>query len=92
MRRYKGPFVRGVVAVWGNVVNGSDIDFERTSVYQGFFELVRCFEAQVAAVNIICEREGKLSIVEVSTADALIKTGQCFLSRVQFVVTHPLEH
>ena len=54
------------MAVRWNIENCTDIDFEGNSVHEGVSKLFSCFEAEVAAVDIVGQGEGKLSVVEVT--------------------------
>lgn len=66
-------FVSRVVSIWRQVVDSPDVNFVRNSVYQGLFELFRSFKAEIAAVDIVCQSERKLSIVEVSGRNSFVQ-------------------
>lgn len=67
-------FVGRVVSIWWQVVDSPDVNLVRNSVDQGLFELFCSLKAEVAAVDIVCQSERKLSIVEVSRRNSFIKT------------------
>lgn len=62
--------------IWRNIVNCSNIDFVRDAFAKDLLEVVCIFEAQIAAVDVVSERERKLSLVEVGRVGAIVQTCQ----------------
>jgi len=74
VRGHKCFLVRGVVSVWLDIEDCTNIDFEWNSIHQSFLELFSSFEAQIPAVHIVFQGERKLTLVEIVALNTLIDT------------------
>ena len=70
--RHENLFLRGQVVLRRHVEHSTDIDLVWGAGNQRFFELLGRLEAEVAAVDVVFEGEGKLTVVEELRFDLVV--------------------
>ena len=90
---HEGLFIACVVAIWRNIINGSNINLVWDFIDERLPEVLSIFEAKVTTVNIVSKGETKLALVEVGGVSAVVEAHQGLMVALHHLaIADPFEH